>query len=62
MTARKWSAHITDRSNALDLDRSVGQRRVLEEAKQELRLAFGRSGSAHATKRPTKRPTRRARS
>jgi hypothetical protein len=96
---RRWSARVTEHSNALDLDRSVftwkdprriarslkrsaershrrksdpyrsamsmltfyinragdnlgaGQRRVLEQAKQELRRAFGKDTNARAAKR-----------
>jgi hypothetical protein len=102
-TRKKWSKRVTERSNALDLDRSVftwkdprriarslkrsaehshrrksepyrsamsmltfyinraganlgaGQRRVLQQAKEELRHAFGRGPSGRATKRSRKR-------
>jgi hypothetical protein len=105
-TTRKWSARVTQRSNALDLDRSVftwkdprriarslkrsaershrrksepyrsamsmltfyinragdnlpaGQRRVLQQAKEELRRAFGRGASARTTNRPSRRKSR----
>ena len=103
MTTREWSARVTARSDALDLDRSVftwrdprriarslkrsaehshrrksepyrsamsmltfyinragdnlgaGQRRVLEQAKDELRRAFGRGPRGRATKRSKQR-------
>ena len=102
-TPRRWSAGVTSRSNALDLDRDVftwksplsiarslkrsaehsrrrktspyrsamsmltfyinragenlgaGQRRVLEQAKVELRRIFGRAESPPAAKAPRKR-------
>src|SRR5205823_4408452 len=103
MPAKRWSQHVTESSNALDLDRGVfarsdpraiarslkrsaehshrrksepyrsamsmltfyinragdnlgaGQRRVLEQAKDELRRAFGRGPRGRATKRSKQR-------
>ena len=107
MKTRRWSARVAQRSDALDLDRSVftwkdprriasslkrsaehshrrksepyrsamsmltfyinraganlgaGQRRVLQQAKEELRRAFGRGSKGHSTKRAKQGSTRR---